>query len=55
MAILISQIEAAERRWDYVYSHDETERERNKALDEMIALKVLYRKITNVGYQKISK
>lgn len=59
MAILVHEIEIAEARWDYVWDNegmydnpDDCRREKDRALDEMTALKVLYRRITGERYVK---
>lgn len=51
MAILMKEMELAEREWDYVFEHDTSDREKDRALDRLIALDVLYKKITREAYQ----
>lgn len=62
MEILTQEIEAQEKRWNYVFEHEEIfdepeeyEREKSRALDEMTALKILFRKITGKGYNSTRK
>lgn len=57
--IIIKEIETAEKKWNYAYEIDETgmtkkqiERIRDQAMDEMITLKTLYRKITGKGFNQ---
>lgn len=52
MKILVDEIETAERRWAYATDYAETERERERALDDVMALKLLYRKITGESFSK---
>lgn len=57
--IIIDEIEISERRWDRAFEMEASgldainiEREKDRALDEMTILKVIYRKITGKGFHE---
>lgn len=51
METLHEEIKLARRAWDYVFTYDTPEREKERAMDRLTTLNVLYRKITGKSYE----